>query len=505
MRRTITFISVFALVLTMLALPAAAAAEPCQLADGYTDKYDVPDSNVPGSVPIMYEGEQIGTIYYNTPGTGQLTIELDAGAEIDLCVFGGNDRQEYTDVGDGFVTEPLLNAPGNFAGVSNFAWKVTQPPLVLEGLINVDKTAVGTYDRTVNWRLVKRVREAGLDPEGTYGNSVSFSGNPGDEFDVDWRVGAVKQESSGNFKVAGDIDITYANVTVPVPFTVADTLSDGTVAAVTCPVNTIPVGADTITCTYEAFPTNANATSNGVVVTLYPPAGFELLAGSNLTDTEPIVWNETVIGDDEVTLADARFDYSELISASSRVDFEETFECPTDRSKYNADRLYSETFTNTATLKGDNTDLSASATVTINCEWELVFKDETAWAANGDVAGQLRYTPRGNWATYVAYAPKTTTLFAGQTIPVGTVTFSAVTDDEITITVNLSGGWEFEDVLENLKVQNYSSAPSGNPEPGLFDHKEDCDAESNTCSIEVPADNYYGVHVNVGKWVEATY
>jgi hypothetical protein len=132
---------------------------------------------------------------------------------------------------------------------------------------------------------------------------------------------------------------------------------------------------------------------------------------------------------------------------------------------------------------------------------DMEFEGETAWAANGDVAGEFLYVEQGNWATYVEYAEKPTPLFAGQTINVGTVHFSAVQDGEVTITITLAAGWEFEDVPENLKVQDYEFAPSGNPAPGQFAHKKTCDAASNTCSIKVPENNFYGVHVNVGQWV----
>jgi len=130
------------------------------------------------------------------------------------------------------------------------------------------------------------------------------------------------------------------------------------------------------------------------------------------------------------------------------------------------------------------------------------FTDETAWAANGTEPRSIRYTPRGNWATYVKYdgEAKEVTLFAGQTIDVGTVHFSEAVDDEITITITLTGDWEFKDGTENVKIQDYETAPSGNPAIGLFDHKGD--AMGSSFSIDVPENNYYGVHVDVGYWEE---
>jgi hypothetical protein len=90
------------------------------------------------------------------------------------------------------------------------------------------------------------------------------------------------------------------------------------------------------------------------------------------------------------------------------------------------------------------------------------------------------------------------TLYAGQTIEVGTVNFSDSVDDEVTITITLSGGWAFYDDMgkDNLMVQDYEYAPTGiNPSPGLFEWKK---FESGTSgSITVPANNFYGVHAVV--------
>jgi hypothetical protein len=124
------------------------------------------------------------------------------------------------------------------------------------------------------------------------------------------------------------------------------------------------------------------------------------------------------------------------------------------------------------------------------CEWI----GETAWAAGP------RYTVRGNWATYTPYvADSTVTLYAGQTKNAGTVHFSAVVDGKVTITITLNSGWRFEDVDTNVMIQGYNNAPSGNPAPGRFATKRY--ATGNSISIEVPSNNFYGVHVNV-EWAK---
>ncbi|MFU8789554.1 MAG: hypothetical protein ACNA7G_11025 [Methylobacter sp.] len=123
------------------------------------------------------------------------------------------------------------------------------------------------------------------------------------------------------------------------------------------------------------------------------------------------------------------------------------------------------------------------------------YDEETAWAAGN------RYTQQGSWATYTEYAAKTVDLLAGQTHEAGTVTFSAVNNGKVTITININTGWRFNPVAENVKIQGYATAPSGNPAPGSFTtHK--ATAGGATYTVNVDAFNFYGVHVDVEKVTE---
>lgn len=122
--------------------------------------------------------------------------------------------------------------------------------------------------------------------------------------------------------------------------------------------------------------------------------------------------------------------------------------------------------------------------------------DETAWAAG------TRYVQKGNWATYTAYegAYKSVTLYAGQTLAAGTVEFSAPVGGQVAITITLNSGWRFApDKPENVKIQDYATAPSGNPSPGLFAWKGQ--ATGSSFSITVRQNNFYGVHVDVERQV----
>lgn len=126
---------------------------------------------------------------------------------------------------------------------------------------------------------------------------------------------------------------------------------------------------------------------------------------------------------------------------------------------------------------------------------ETCFAEETAWAAG------TRYVSKGNWATYTSYSgvAQEVILFAGQTMTAGTVAFSAPDNGQVTITITLAEGWFFQEVAENLKIQDYAVAPSGNPSPGLFAWK--ATAPGSPFSIGVPQNNFYGVHVDVMREV----
>ncbi len=339
--------------------------------------------------------------------------------------------------------------------------------------LEVEKTADGTYYRTVEWELEKLV-------DGQ--ESVLFSGAPGDEFYPTWQVTATKIETFGEVEVTGTITITNP-ASIEQEFTIEDVLDDGTVAEVECESYAVAAG-ENVTCTYTASPADADAEENIATVTA---EGNEPQEGR-----AAIVWDGVLNGFNEGTLSDPRFEFEELISSSTTETFDETFYCPPLDSGEYVDGFYYLDVVNWAYLN-DYINLEASAAVRGECAAPV--KGYTAWAANGDDPLEYRYTPRGNWATYVEYDEKTVTLFAGQFHAAGTVTFSAPDNDTITITINLDSGWMFEDVAENVKIQDYEFAPSGNPQVGLFAHKGE--GSGPTFSITVPANNFYGVHVNV--------
>jgi hypothetical protein len=142
---------------------------------------------------------------------------------------------------------------------------------------------------------------------------------------------------------------------------------------------------------------------------------------------------------------------------------------------------------------GNVQDPVTSITVeVVECE-ECDWQPETAWAAGPG------YIDASQWATYTPYiADSSVTLYAGQTMEAGTVHFSVPVDGSVTITITLNAGWRFrEDITENVKIQDYETAPSGNPAPGQFDYKYNATGSPFT----VPENNFYGVHVDVEREV----
>ncbi len=125
-----------------------------------------------------------------------------------------------------------------------------------------------------------------------------------------------------------------------------------------------------------------------------------------------------------------------------------------------------------------------------NPQKEVCYQEETAWA-NG-----TRFVKKGNWATYTTYNEngKTETIYAGQNVPVGTAIFSAATNGNVEVLINLVNGWQLQEGTETVKIQGYDTAPSGNPAPGLFETYKGTEL-----TLTLKQYNYYGIHLDVRK------
>ena len=357
--------------------------------------------------------------------------------------------------------------------------------------LTAKKTANASFDRNITWKLTKTVTPPG-----------PFSGEAGQSFNYTWNVNATKEVVEDNHKVTGKITISNP-AAIAQDFSVTDVLDDGTVASVDCDPNTIgdqatgtvpaKVGTTdgTATCDYTALPTTKDAKENTATV--------KAEGNKDVPATAPVSYTANVIGDQSVTLGDTSpsdtppINYSKVISDSTPLTFDRTFTCPTDPTKYK-NLLFTQTNTNTATLKGVKTNLSADAKVTFNCKYPWV--GETATGAG------TKYPGTSNWFMYTPYQTTKVDLIAGQNYDAGDINMTRdATKTYITIT--LHNGFRFANVKENLKIQDFANAPTKYLEPGQFKYKFTLPQSTVTYTATIPGTTakFYGIHASVERKV----
>lgn len=409
----------------------------------------------------------------------------------------------YTDVTALSASIELDGEPGPGGGlvISDYC------PGAVEHL-DVSKTAVTSYTRHHRWEIAKAASTEGgyvLPCGDGYPAGVEcpkvwlFTDGSGDE-PATWTVDArYLGADDADFAVSGSVTIANTGTTTA-QITAIDDLLAGTPVQLDCGIS-LPyplASGSSLSCDYSQAVASKVTGSNVATVTT---------AESVYSGQAPIVWGDPTIEEDATvniddcsdlggctTLGQATAPNDAQFVSSHRFAYADYID------PYSGSGCGSYQYDNTATIR--ETGQSASARVKVNVQC-MVASGDTAWAANGNVAGQLRYTTKGNWATYVQYAgaPKTTTLFAGQTKAAGTVGFAAPSAGKVTITVTLDSPWAYDAVASNLKVQGYAKAPSGNPSPGGFADKTTCSAATQSCSIVVPQASFYGVHLDVAQMI----
>lgn len=192
--------------------------------------------------------------------------------------------------------------------------------------------------------------------------------------------------------------------------------------------------------------------------------------------------------------------FNEGVAGGSCNDFTVTFDISVLDSGYTLG-----TGCTTAATKAGNQDIQRADRLTPGyaciigpvCEiltTTTCWQGETAWSAG------TRYTAKGNWATFTAYAGVETSaiLWAGQTHNAGTVGFSDMDiNGNVSICILLNPGFRLADTLDNVKIQGYGAAPSGNPAPGQFANKYT--ANVNPFCVVLPASNFFGIHLDVER------
>lgn len=113
---------------------------------------------------------------------------------------------------------------------------------------------------------------------------------------------------------------------------------------------------------------------------------------------------------------------------------------------------------------------------------------ETAFGGNTGInVGQ----PGAWWYYYNASSGGVQTIWAGQTIDVGTVTVVAGV-----VNITLTGGWQLEDVDDPVKIKGYNVLPTKRPAAGQFTG-EGTYKGSDLTDINIGIYSYYVIHLDV--------
>ncbi|KQZ85473.1 hypothetical protein ASD56_03850 [Microbacterium sp. Root166] len=375
--------------------------------------------------------------------------------------------------------------------------------------LTVTKTVETSYVRDHDWSLSKSADPAEV---WLYAPGGAGSGSA----DVDWTVmvGYDGATDSGH-TVSGIVTVENTGSAAAAVTDLVDTMTTDAPHEIALDCGEVDLSGDAlvILAAGDSFSCDYSMATAGPVSGSNTAVATTVSGGSYSSGAEPIAWGDPVEESDRtVTVTDVSDvggtqDASFTAPDGGSIDYSDTFTW----SDYETcgDHVYD----NTATLTSEGSDpyepavvldeVTESVTVHVQC---LVFDGETAWAANAG-PGTLPYNIKkgGNWATYVQYpntAPvvKTYNVYAGQNMLAGTATVSPTVGGKVTVTVDLMGDWEFAEVASNMKIQTYSSAPSGNPSPGLFAYKTTCMTDPCT-SGPIPVAKYYGIHMDVGVWV----
>ncbi len=397
--------------------------------------------------------------------------------------------------------------PSNGKDISHITFCYDEPDNDPVEHLTVTKTVQTSWHRTHEWTLDKSVD---MNEVLLY---VPGQGMPSSAT-VHWTVDVgYAGATDSDFLVWGDITVLNDGDTTVEVGDVTDVMTTDaseTAVMVDCGVDftttdVVLTPGDSLECTY--------ATEVGDAIDGVNTATAITTTGDEYASLPvPIMWtaDPTTETDASVTVTDV----SDLFGEMS-----DSFDAP-----YGGSMTYDKTFTwddfhensdpdcgdfsypNIATLVGEDTGFIDDDTETVNVHVQcVVFQGETAWAAN-TVAGSLPYnTKGGNWATYVQYpksavGPSVYNVYAGQNTYVGTATITPIGGGKVTVTVDLIDGWDYAEVGSNLKIQTYSTAPKGNPSPGLFAYKTTGTMDPCT-SGPIPVATYYGIHVDVGQWV----
>jgi hypothetical protein len=250
----------------------------------------------------------------------------------------------------------------------------------------VSKTAVPTWERYVDWTIVK------------VATPLSADAFAGDSAQFDYTVTLTKNVSEGNYKVTGVISVYNPHPTDDMTVDVSDAMSvlAGVVDCGSGATSLTVAAGQTGTCDYTLTPPDntdgvntATATFNDIAFTGSTNVDF----GDPVLTGEP----ETITVDDTV-----EGDLGEF-SDSSTVEYSQTQTCSSDPADY-TNGVYSQDYPNTASIN-ETTGDNSNASVRLNCYAPVVSKT---------AAGT--YDERHDWNVTKTVDPESQNAFIGQTV-----------------------------------------------------------------------------------------
>jgi len=534
MRRTFTFISIFALMISMLALPALAA--PTIITDPANQ---CPGANE-GNAPAVPDGYEIFVSNDETENRPQDELNSYVPDEGDvICIKSGQGQDGQTTgmfvVDDSGRTLQewlfyfgIVDGSGEQGRDVSYWMQYTppQPPFEPEGDVVVEKDAAGTYDETYLWEIEKTSETTSIE---LYG--------PGDSEDIDYDVTVRLQDppTTGpeNINVSGTVTV---GITGNAPATV-NSVSDPDVD-LACKigdeeVSFEPDGLDlsdhydedtgtldvTLECTFnedlDDF-LDSNTATASVTFRYSEVSSVQDETVTEFDTVDPIVYTPTFY-DECVKAEDTLEGFLGYVCANAQAAAEFAEEEGFEEGVFVAPKTFSYTYTaefgpdvcgildNTATvydLLNGELD-SDSWSVVVDCfvfEGETATGDGTAW--RGTVSGSpntwFQYSPfeSENGITATTYK-----IVTGRNLtPIGS--FEVVEDE---ICFELDEGWELAGVDDNVKILELDAKPTSYVQPGGFTQKF-TEAGSEFCVTVEPTGSWgYAIHLDVGKWVPATF
>jgi uncharacterized repeat protein (TIGR01451 family) len=393
----------FARGLLVVALSAAAGLVVAAFATAsHVDPVLKPGNTQESDCPAGTVGFKLEPVTAGPHTSGPLTVaialvETAGGPTFDFTsnlpiktvfVKGGNDSNAYnynpSVTADTGLHSPFNSESGKWYGLSHIVF-------CYEVALSVSKTARTSYTRAFEWDLDKSVTPSSWD---------LFTGDSGtSEYTVD--VTKTGHTDSG-WAVSGAITIQNNTALQATITSVADSLTGGISAAVTCPVtlpHNLAAGA-TLTCSYNAPLPDATSRTNTATVTTSGTVGGGSGTAAATFGAPTTVVNGTVNVDDTNGM-------SWQFSDSGSQTYTRTFDCDEDEGKHD----------NTATI--EETGQSASASVTVSCHALQVTK-------SADTSRERTWT----WDIEKSADPTSLTLNEGQT---GTVAYDVVLTRESSV------------------------------------------------------------------------